>query len=286
MEQNNEVPKVIFMLQDREPARLLAISPHLDDAVLSVGAGVAKAARDGVKVTVYTVFAGTASPPYSPLAEQMHEVWGLAPDDDAPLHRRKEDAAALGHLGADYRHGRFLDSIYRKSPDGRWLTDRVTGPKQDDQRTGIDPDLVAEIKEDIKSAIEECDPTLVVTCAAVGGNRDHVTARNAALFAARDKNVPIRLWEDLPYALFRKGSAVELPEGFGLGSPKFHPVGTEVRTRKFQAVAEYPSQLAMLDGPERNLCARLEEYSRKTSPGHEYGERTWSVVRAGDPINP
>jgi len=276
---------MIPMFEDPEVARLLAISPHLDDAVLSVGAGVAKAARDGVKVTVFTVFAGTASPPYSPLAQEMHEVWGFSPDDDAPFYRRKEDAAALGHLGVDYRHGRFLDSIYRKSPDGRWLADRVVGPRQEGQRPGIDQELVAEIRDDIRSVIDELDPTLVVTCAAVGGNRDHVTARNAALFAARDKNVPIRLWEDLPYALFGKGSSVELPAGFELGSPDFNPVETEVRTRKFQAVAEYPSQLAMLDGPERNLCARLEEYSRKTSPQHEYGERTWPVVRAEDSID-
>jgi LmbE family N-acetylglucosaminyl deacetylase len=267
-----------MMFRNPEVSRLLAISPHLDDAALSVGAGVAEAAQDGVKVTVYTVFAGTASPPYSAVAEEMHEVWGLSPEDDAPLYRRKEDAAALGHLGVDHRHGRFLDSIYRKSADGRWLTDRVVGPTQDERRPGIDPDLVAEIRDDIKAVIEELDPTLVVTCAAVGGNRDHVTARNAVLFAARDKNVPIRLWEDLPYALFGKARAVELPEGFKLGSPDFAPVGAQLRARKFEAVAKYPSQLGMLDGPERNLFARLEEYSRKTSPRHEYGETTWPVV--------
>ncbi len=267
------------MVQNPGLTRLLVISPHLDDAVLSVGAGVAKTAREGAKVTVYTVFAGTAPPPYSPVAQEMHEVWGLSPDDDAPSHRRREDAAAVGHLGADYRHGPFLDSIYRKLPDGRWLTDRVVGPRQEGQRPDIDQELVTEIKDDIKSVIEELDPELVVTCAAVGGNRDHVTTRNAALLAAFEKNVPIRVWEDLPYALFGKGLKFELPTGFELGSSDFGPVEAELRARKFMAVAEYSSQLAMLDGPERNLCARLEAYSRKTSPRHEYGETTWSVVR-------
>src|SRR6184192_1875253 len=135
-------------------ARLLVISPHLDDAVQSVGAGLAQAAQDGAKVTVYTVFAGTASPPYSPAAERMHAVWGLSPDDDAPLHRRKEDVAALGHLGVAYRHGRFLDSIYRRLPDGRWLADHVAGGQKlaiSERSPSSDRDLVTEIENDVTS---------------------------------------------------------------------------------------------------------------------------------------
>src|SRR4051794_28705960 len=115
------------MLENPETTRLLAISPHLNDAVLSVGGGLAQAAEHGAKVTVYTVFAGTAPPPYSGAAERMHSVWGFSPEDDASLHRRNEDVAALGHLGVAYRHGRFLDSIYRKRPDGRWLASPVEG---------------------------------------------------------------------------------------------------------------------------------------------------------------
>lgn len=272
------------MLQDPDTTRLLAISPHLDDAVLSLGAGLAQAAQEGAKVTVYTVFAGTAPPPYSPAAERIHAIWGLSPDDDAPLYRRKEDIAALGHLGVAYRHGRFLDAIYRKLPDGQWLTAHVEGG----QKLAINPhspdsdrELVAEIKDDIKSIIEECDPTLLVTCAAIGNHPDHEAARDAALFAAREKNIPIRLWEDLPYVVFQSG-AVELPEGFHLGSLDFSSVETGVRTRKFQAVEHYPSQLSMFNRRDKNLFDRLDEHARKTSPCGGYGETTWSVIRNED----
>ncbi|MER6668108.1 PIG-L family deacetylase [Amycolatopsis japonica] len=281
---DESVTRLNPMFHDAGPTRLLAISPHLDDAVLSFGACLTQAARDGAKVTVYTVFAGTAPPPYSPAAARMHEIWGLSPDDDAPLYRREEDIAALGHLGVEHLHGRFLDTIYRKLPDGGWLADHVEGGQKlaiNEKAPDRDQDLVAEIKDEIKALIEEHEPTLLVTCAAVGGHPDHETARDAALLAAHETNVPARLWEDLPYAVFRPG-AVELPQGFRLGSPEFTPVEDEARARKFRSVEYYPSQLAMLNGRDKNLFERLETHARKTAPDGGYGETTWPVVTADE----
>lgn len=269
------------MLRDPDATRLLAISPHLNDAVLSIGAGLAQAAQDGAKVIVYTAFAGTAPPPYSAAAERMHAVWGLSPSDDASLCRRKEDMAALDHLGVACRHGRFLDSIYRKLPDGKWLAAQVEGgPKLavNERSPDSDRELVAEIKDDIKSIIDEFDPTLLVTCAAILDHPDNQVARDATLFAAYEKNIPIRLWEDLPYAIVRPGT-VELPQGFHRGSPDFSSVRAEMWTRKFQAVECYSSQLAMLNGRDRSLFDRLDEHARKASPHGGYGETTWPVVR-------
>lgn len=268
------------MFQDPAAARLLAVSPHLDDAVLSLGAGLAQAAQDGARVTVYTVFAGTAPPPYSPAAERMHEVWGLSPNDDAPLYRRKEDIAALDHLGVGHRHGRFLDAIYRKLPDGRWLAGHVEGGQKlavPQQSAESNSDLVSAIKDDIRALIDECDPALLATCAAIGNHPDHEMARDAALLAARETGIPIRLWEDLPYAMTRSGS-VELPPGCHLGPPEFSSVSAEVRTRKFDALGHYPSQMLMLNGRDKNLFTRLEEHARKTSPRDGYGETTWPVT--------
>ncbi|UUV34780.1 PIG-L family deacetylase [Amycolatopsis roodepoortensis] len=264
------------------PRRLLAISPHLDDAVLSLGASLAQAALDGAEVLVYTVFAGTAPPPYSAAAERMHAVWGLSPEDDAPLHRRNEDIAALAHLGLAYRHGRFLDSIYRRLPDGRWLTDHVEGGQKlaVAQDSPGDDGLVAEIRDDIEATVAEFEPTLIVTCAAVVDHPDNLATRDAALAAfsaARAKNVPIRLWEDLPYSMFNPGT-IELPAGFRLGTSEFESATTETWKRKREAVECYSSQLAMLNGRNKNLFARLDEHARKNSPRGGFGETTWPVL--------
>ncbi|MBB5855632.1 PIG-L deacetylase family protein [Amycolatopsis umgeniensis] len=273
------------MFEDPETARVLAISPHLNDAVLSVGAGLAQAALDGAKVIVHTVFAGSAPPPYSAAAERMHAVWGLSPHEDATLRRREEDIAALDHLGVTYRHGRFLDSIYRKRPDGQWLASPVAGGAKlavQERSSDSDGELVAEIKEDLESVIEEFGPTLIVTCAAILDHPDNQVARDAALFAAHEKNIPTRLWEDLPYAVTRPGP-VELPPGFHRGPAVFSPATDGTRTRKFQAVECYSSQLGMLNGRAKNMFERLTEHARNNSPDGGYGETTWPVVR--DEVN-
>ncbi|OLZ50895.1 PIG-L deacetylase family protein [Amycolatopsis keratiniphila] len=264
--------------------RLLALSPHLDDAVLSYGAGLAQAARDGAEVIVNTVFAGTAPPPYSPAAERMHSIWGLSPDQDAPLHRRNEDIAALAHLGVGYRHGRFLDAIYRKLPDGRWLADNVEGRKKlaiSRQTSQSDPDLFAAVKDDIEALVEEFDPALIVTCAAISHHVDNEITRDAALLVAAEKGVPVRLWEDLPHAVFGMGSA-ELPSGFRLGAPVAAPVEADARTRKFEALKLYSSQMLMLNGPQKDLFEQLDGHARKTSTDGAYRETTWPVVSGDD----
>jgi LmbE family N-acetylglucosaminyl deacetylase len=268
------------MFTDPDRTRLLAICPHLDDAVLSLGAGLAQAVQDGATVTVFTVFAGSAVPPYSPAAERMHEIWGFAPHDDAPLYRRKEDVAALDHLGAGHRHGRFLDSIYRTLPDGRWLADRREGREKlaiPEQSPESNRELVSAIRAEVDAMIEEYDPTVIATCAAIGKHPDHEMARDAALLAAAGKDLPVRLWEDLPYALFRPDT-VELPRGFRLGPPDFGAVKAEKWTRKREALAHYVSQMSMFNGPDRDLFAQLESYARSVSPQDEYGETTWPVT--------
>lgn len=268
------------MFTDPDLTRLLAISPHLDDAVLSLGAGLAQAGQDGAKVTVFTVFAGTAPPPYSPAAERMHAIWGLSPNDDAPLYRRNEDIAALNQLGVDYRHGRFLDSIYRRLPDGRWLAERREGKQKlaiPEQSAEANRALVSAIKDDIKLVIDEYDPTLIATCAAIGGHPDHEMARDATLLAAAEKDVPVQLWEDLPYAVFRSAE-VELPKGFRLGSPDHSSVRTETWKRKVRALEHYGSQMLMFNGTGKDLFVKMEEHARKTSSRGDYSETTWPVT--------
>ncbi len=272
------------MFQDSDVTRILAISPHLDDAVLSVGGGLAQASRDGAQVTVYTVFAGTASPPYSPAAKRMHTLWGLSSDDDAPLYRRKEDVAALDHLGAGHRHGRFVDSLYRRLPDGQWLTDRAEGRQKlaiNRRSTDSDRELVAAVRAEVRSIADEFDPTLILTAAGIGEHPDNEAVRDAALFVAREKNIPIRLWEDLPAAVFHS-DAGELPSGFRLGPPGSDPVKPAAWTRKLDAVKCYATQLLVLHGPGKDLFAQLADRARANSPQGGHSEKTWSVLHTED----
>nr|AGS49972.1 hypothetical protein [uncultured bacterium esnapd26] len=256
----------------------------MDDAVLSFGAGLAQAEQDGAQVTVFTVFAGTASPPHSPAAQRLHGIWGIPPEQDASLYRRKEDIAALDHLGVDYRHGRFLDAIYRTSLDGRWLADNVPGRQKvaiSRRSAQSDADLFSAVKADIESVADECAPTLIVTSAAANGHIDNEIARDAALSMAHEQGLPVRLWEDLPHAIFGL-DAVELPRDFHLGPPEFSSVTREARERKFEALKFYSSQMSMLNGPGKDLFAQLDKHARESSPHGGYGEKAWAVISGQD----
>jgi LmbE family N-acetylglucosaminyl deacetylase len=77
--------------------RVVAVSVHLDDAVFSVGAGLARAARRGADVTVLTVLAG------DPVSETPAGEWdhrsGFATAGEAARVRRDEDRRACALLG-------------------------------------------------------------------------------------------------------------------------------------------------------------------------------------------
>ena len=147
--------------------RLVVVSPHLDDAVLSAF-GLLSAATSA---TVVTVFAGVPAP-------------GTPPADydrltraDAPAvrvaDRRAEDRAALARLGARAVHLDFLDGPYRDAdPSVRVLADAIV-------------------------AVVPPHDTLVLP-AAIGSHADHVLAREAALLVPCGGR---RLaMADLPYA--------------------------------------------------------------------------------------
>ncbi len=93
----------------RAPVELLVVSPHLDDAVLSVGGRLAE--RPGA--VVVTVFAGR--PPGGRLAP-WDAACGFRPGDDVIGRRREEDRRALTLLGARSRWLGFTDRQYGRAP--------------------------------------------------------------------------------------------------------------------------------------------------------------------------
>ena len=89
---------------------ILAISPHLDDAVFSCGELLASA--PGAKVV--TVFAG--GPPAGASMTSWDADCGFRADDDVIAARRGEDARALEMLGASPVWLPFWDDQYARAP--------------------------------------------------------------------------------------------------------------------------------------------------------------------------
>jgi LmbE family N-acetylglucosaminyl deacetylase len=78
--------------------RVVVVSPHSDDGVLSLGASMSRWARAGAKVVVLTVFA--LDPQSSAAAGGWDRRAGFSTEGEAARARRAEDVAACAVLGA------------------------------------------------------------------------------------------------------------------------------------------------------------------------------------------
>jgi LmbE family N-acetylglucosaminyl deacetylase len=78
--------------------RVIVVSPHLDDAVMSLGATIAKAVQSGAQLEVLTVFG------YAPESQAPAGPWdtksGYKTEGEAARSRRAEDDRACLALGA------------------------------------------------------------------------------------------------------------------------------------------------------------------------------------------
>ncbi|MDI5962468.1 PIG-L deacetylase family protein [Streptantibioticus silvisoli] len=240
--------------------RVLAISPHLDDAVLSAGGRLCELASEGVEVTVLTLFAGIPTPPYSLFAELLHEEWQLP--DNPVEDRRTEDVEALKCLGAQALHGPFLDIIYRARPDGQWMVDAAAPPPT--YETTQEPQLSASLAAAVTEQIARLEPDRILTCAAVGDHIDHRRTRNAVLAAAADQ-VPVWCWEDLPYS---HQLSVEPPALADFGRPVAEPVGDRAWEAKHQGIDCYRSQHSMLWPNGEDIRSSYDTHARHLAQGH------------------
>ncbi|MBI5963771.1 MAG: PIG-L family deacetylase, partial [Chloroflexi bacterium] len=153
--------------------RLIYISPHLDDAVLSAGGLIHEQTRAGVEVEIWTIMCGfPPSEDLSPYAQILHSDWGISSAAEVVAARRAEDVQAAGIVGAKTIYFDFLDCIYRRGKNGDWLYSYIFVPPHEDEG-----DLPARIAESISARLK---PTDQLVCQfGLGSHVDHVLVRRA-----------------------------------------------------------------------------------------------------------
>jgi LmbE family N-acetylglucosaminyl deacetylase len=210
---------------DGELDRLLVISPHLDDVVISCGGLLL--AHPGA--TVATLFA--ASPPaYTDPLNEHDTACGFQPGDDTMAARRAEDERALGAVGATPR---WL-SLCQNSHVAR--TDPIAVP----------PGAV----DEIIAAICAVEPTCVV--APLGLSHVDHQACHASALAARERVGPVPwLWySDLPYNFIPRvlGARFRALHKAGTAASPACPTVSHDFAAKWGAFNEYATQVPVLDG--------------------------------------
>ena len=214
--------------------RVLAVSPHLDDAAFSVGATLAGLADAGHDVTVLTCFtAGVPEPTGFALACQTDK--GLAPEVDYMALRRAEDTAAQQVLGARPVHLPLVEAPHRGYGSAPALF------------AGVLPgDLVW---QDVLTHLSEHEADLWLAPQGRGGHVDHLQVVRAVV--ARDR--PTLWWRDAPYVLRQPDAAPspDLPPGLR------EVVLPGVPERRADACACYATQLGFQFGGEDGMRAAL-----------------------------
>jgi len=207
-----------------ELERVVIVSPHLDDAVLSCARFMA--VRPGV--TVVTVFAG--NPPAYPTPMRLWDVQsGFGPDDDVMEVRRNEDRAALALLDATPRHLDYIEHSY--NPD-----DRPVAP-------GV-------LADGLVATLTDLAPTLVLAPFGLA-NPDHDVTHRACMIARDRVDATLSWWcyEDNGYKHIPGMLAWRVSSLFrrGLWPTPVCPAVDHHGDRKAAAVACYPSQLLALE---------------------------------------
>jgi lipid II:glycine glycyltransferase (peptidoglycan interpeptide bridge formation enzyme)/LmbE family N-acetylglucosaminyl deacetylase len=246
------------------------LSPHFDDAALSLGGTLARQSAAGERALVVTVCSAPPSGPLNPFAAHLHERWGGAAD---PISvRRGEDEAAVSLLGADLLWLDELDAIYRDSAYAS-VEAIFAAPAPGDP-------LPAALARHLTRLRRHLPQATWYAPLAIGNHVDHQITRQAALETLQDADL---LWyEDLPYAARQDAVADHIRQRL----PGYRPLTLDIERTlpaKLGAIAAYASQMVELFGDEAAMEAEIGGYARQISPAG--AERLWQSIAGDQPAH-
>jgi LmbE family N-acetylglucosaminyl deacetylase len=244
--------------------RLIFLSPHPDDAVLSCGGWIYQLAQDGERPIVMTIFGGDAprAVPRSDFARGLQERWQLG--DDAPAQRRDEDRAACDRLGCYLIHLPFADAVYRIDARGQSLYDSeeaIFGEVRDE-------DIIDQVAWAVEARLRQVANARLVGPLTAGQHVDHIITR----LAAERVNAEMIYFEDYPYAeqLERMthvwGSSEWASETIGLSDDELHA--------KIEAFLLHRSQISTFYRDDDDVRQRMQAYAQLAGQGKP-AERYW-----------
>lgn len=205
----------------------LVISPHYDDAVLSVGAFMAGAPG----CVVLTVMGGVPDPHISTGYDKQS---GFPNGHAAVTERRAENRRALSTLRASALDGDLLDGQYRTIVH--------------DER-GIDELAFEVIVPQIAKTMEALGARRLIGPVGVG-HPDHKAVGLAMRVLGSDAPADWQIWcyEELPYRVLEPAEMVSATRELqGISGAELDFIGDGPTSRKALAIRRYRSQLWALD---------------------------------------
>jgi LmbE family N-acetylglucosaminyl deacetylase len=241
--------------------RVVVLSPHIDDAVLSC-TGLLSALDKVAPRLVVTLYCGNPEPAISEKETgraRLRKRRGHA----APSVRRREDLAVMRYLRCAWVHLGFPEAIYRRSPTmGRLI---YRHPRQKWTRPNVaDTAHMEELFLVLRRLCANMGPRLLVSPLGVGHHVDHRICAMTALRLAGGQT-RVLFYEDFPYVVGGGG-------GYAGDDPlkAFARLGLEPRrryavpastARQIKALSLYESQIGPLFGDEDGMRKALKARS-------------------------
>ena len=148
---------------------IVILSPHLDDAVLSLGSHIAKWKNEGKKIRIITVFTKFINnkniPDYS---KDYIKRSGFDSVKKFEMARNKEDSVVMKGLGVVYEHWDFIDAGFR----GVYKTKETLLSGNINKK---DKNML----NNIEKKVSELKADLLMVPFGVGGHVDHVILKEA-----------------------------------------------------------------------------------------------------------
>jgi LmbE family N-acetylglucosaminyl deacetylase len=250
---------------------ILVLSPHLDDAVLSLGGMMAEKVKAGQSVLVYNLFCAPYHGPLSPAAQRLHEGWG-DPEDITAL-RLEEDRRALELIGAQQIIGDARDLIYRQSMQGDWLYSSMEDIQG--ERNPEDNALVSAYFSRLSGMFSK-EKFEISAPLGIGGHIDHVLTYDIGVLLHQNEYC-VKFYEDLPYALREDYLSARLASIPKMDSEimLFHLEQLDI---KIEALHCYQSQIPSLFETEANMRDWMRQQALRLSGRADMGgEKVWII---------
>lgn len=255
-------------------SRHIFLSPHFDDVVYSCGGTLAVQISNGLRPLVITVFGGI--PPQgltvSPFAFAVQKGMGASNLDPATLmeNRRKEDAAALDFLGANYLWLDYLDAVYRGNPPYYTSNSQLIGGEVHPADIDIDQQLA----QDLIELADRLPDAVWYAPLGIGGHVDHQIVASAVDRLVQ-RGATVKLYEDFPYVL-REGTLEQRMHTVGGAFEPAYVEMSEMLPLRLEASEMYASQVQLNFHDRNHMRKAMEDYTYSIRPVQTvHLERYW-----------
>ncbi len=243
--------------------KILILSPHLDDAVLSCGDLIYKYVKMGYIVDVLTIFSGSVNKKYlSDAAKQFHSNCFL--DHNAMHYRKIEDKKAHDFLGCNSLYLDEPECLYRGDKDGYIYPDLNNIYHLEYTR---EKESIKRLSDKLSDIVKKYD--IVYAPMGLGEHADHLMT-NESIKLVNEK-FKLYFYEEVAYVCYYYRDNISSNWGKGM-KYKLIEINEEEYNKKISAILLYRSQLRILWENRIQFESEMEKFSKK------YGDKRYMRV--------